>query len=70
MMGAAVGPDPIFHHLRVELRFSLGPTSGRAGATMAFGNQVSCEQILASRPVMNGSDELVLSVVMGVSRCR
>ena len=57
-----VGPDPTYGQLRAVLTFSLSGTLGRAGATMDFGKQVSCQEVLASRPIQSGTDELQLSV--------
>jgi len=53
-----IGPDPLYGQFRVVMHFTLNPTSDTVGASINDGRTITCEQILASRPVMNGSDEL------------
>jgi hypothetical protein len=65
MSAVQVEPDPVYGQLRAVMTFSMSGTSGKAGATMDFGRQVSCQEVLASRPVMNGTDELQLYTQTG-----
>ncbi|MDG6982772.1 MAG: hypothetical protein JRM74_04885 [Nitrososphaerota archaeon] len=62
LTGVTVGPDPVYGQLRAVLTFSLPTAGGSVGATMGFGRQVSCHEVLASRPVQNGTDELQLYI--------
>lgn len=60
LTSVVVGPDPVYGQLRALMTFSLNPSSDRAGATMRFGSAVSCKEVLASRPVISGTDEVQL----------
>ena len=60
-----VGPDPTYGQLRAVMTFALGGSTGSAGATMDFGRQVSCQEVLSSRPIIHGTDELQLFTKIG-----
>jgi hypothetical protein len=66
LLGTEVGPDPTYGQDRVLLRFSLNPSGDTVGVQMKFGGELSCQQGLSSRPLMNGGDELVLSMNYGL----
>jgi hypothetical protein len=65
MTSVEVGPDPVYGQLRAVMTFALSPISDRVAAIMAFGKQVSCQEILSSRPIQNGTDELQLFTLNG-----
>ena len=66
LLNTTVGPDPVYGQDRVLLRFSLNPSGDKVELRMSFGAQISCQQVLTTRPQMNGGDELDLSVNYGL----
>jgi hypothetical protein len=64
-LGTEVGPDPAYGQARVLFHFSLNPSGDEVGILITFAGGLSCQQLLTSRPVMIGSDELVLSTTHG-----
>jgi hypothetical protein len=60
-----VGPDPVYGQFRAIVTFILPSESATVGAAIAFGKQVSCQEILSTRPVQVGTDELQLFTLSG-----
>ena len=62
------GFDPAYNQYRVTFVFALNPRSGDAGVSLQLGSGLSCQNVLASRPAMNGADELRLYSSAGTFR--
>ena len=60
------GVDPVYSQYRVTFEFALNPQSGDVGVSLQFGSAPSCQNILTTRPVMTGADELDLYTTAGV----
>ncbi|MDA4127517.1 MAG: hypothetical protein OK452_10020 [Thaumarchaeota archaeon] len=66
LLSTEIGPDQVYGQNRVLFRFSLNGSGDSVGILIKFGGALTCQQTLSSRPLMNGSDELVLSVNHGL----
>lgn len=62
-------PDPEFKQPRVQLLFSLKPAGDAVEVSIASDGNIKVDYAPSSRPIMKGSDRLIVSLYKGLFRC-
>lgn len=66
----SLSPDPEFRQPRVQIQFSLNPVGDAIEVAVISEGDIQVEHVLSTRPMMNGSDRLIIrSLYMGLFRC-